>query len=132
MFFPPNAYLNFGYAVLRSAVVRRLITVGLFPLDGLFHAHRNNPFPLADDLMEPFRPLIDIRATEIWELYGHDEPIKEARGVLANILYEDIIWKEQTFVCMNAIEHMCTSMRKSIEQKTNILELPKLKHTFLP
>lgn len=129
---PPNAYLNFGYAVLRSALVRRLLTVGLFPLDSLFHAHRNNPFPLADDMMEPFRPLIDIRATEIWQNYGTDEPSKEARGELANILYEDIIWRNKTYVCMNAIEEYCTSLRKAIESRKNRLECPNLKLTFMP
>lgn len=56
---PPNNLLNYGYSILRAAVCRGLMGSGLFPAFGIFHKNRNNSFPLADDLMEPFRPYID-------------------------------------------------------------------------
>lgn len=55
----PNALLNYGYAVLRAIVARALCGAGLHPSLGLHHHNRYNPFCLADDLMEPLRPLVD-------------------------------------------------------------------------
>lgn len=55
-----NALLNYGYAILRSAMTRAICAAGLHPTLGLQHHHRENPFCLADDLMEPYRPLIDF------------------------------------------------------------------------
>lgn len=55
----PNPLLNYGYAVLRAIVARALCATGLHPSFGLHHHNRYNPFVLADDLMEPLRPLVD-------------------------------------------------------------------------
>ncbi|MCC7510903.1 MAG: type II CRISPR-associated endonuclease Cas1 [Planctomycetes bacterium] len=55
----PNALLNYGYAVLRAIVARALCASGLHPSLGLHHHNRYNAFCLADDLMEPMRPLVD-------------------------------------------------------------------------
>ena len=60
-----NRFLNYGYAVLRAAVARAICASGLHPGLGLHHHHRNNAFCLADDLMEPFRPLIDRVVIEL-------------------------------------------------------------------
>ena len=54
-----NSLLNYGYAVLRALVTRAICSVGLHPSIGLHHHNRYNPFCLADDLMEPFRPVVD-------------------------------------------------------------------------
>jgi CRISPR-associated protein Cas1 len=54
-----NSFLNYGYAVLRSAAARAVTGAGLHPGLGVFHSSHKNPMPLADDLMEPFRPMID-------------------------------------------------------------------------
>lgn len=59
---PLNAHLNYGYAILRAAVARALVAAGLHPALGLHHRNRANAFCLADDLMEPLRPLIDREA----------------------------------------------------------------------
>ena len=55
-----NRYLNYGYAVLRAIVARALCGVGLHPSFGIKHHNRYNAFSLADDLMEPFRPIVDL------------------------------------------------------------------------
>ncbi len=55
-----NALLNYGYAVLRALVARAIAGVGLHPGLGLFHHSRYNPYCLADDLMEPYRPMVDL------------------------------------------------------------------------
>jgi CRISPR-associated protein Cas1 len=54
-----NALLNYGYAIMRSTVARAVVAAGLHPTIGINHANRGNAFALADDLIEPFRPLVD-------------------------------------------------------------------------
>ncbi|MCX8501805.1 MAG: type II CRISPR-associated endonuclease Cas1, partial [Alphaproteobacteria bacterium] len=55
-----NAAMNYGYAVVRAAIARGLVAHGLLPTLGLFHASQQNAYNLADDLIEPFRPLVDL------------------------------------------------------------------------
>ncbi|MCQ3941102.1 MAG: type II CRISPR-associated endonuclease Cas1 [cyanobacterium CYA1] len=59
---PPNNLLDYGYAALRAAMARAIVSAGLLPALGIRHHHRANPFCLADDLVEPLRPLVDARA----------------------------------------------------------------------
>jgi len=54
-----NGVLNYGYIVVRSAMARAVAAAGLSPALGIFHTSKRNPFRLVDDLMEPFRPLVD-------------------------------------------------------------------------
>lgn len=54
-----NGLLNYGYTILRSLIARAVVAAGLHPSIGIHHANRGNAFALADDLMEPFRPLVD-------------------------------------------------------------------------
>lgn len=54
-----NGMLNYGYAILRSMCARAVVAAGLHPSIGVHHANRGNPFALADDLIEPFRPVAD-------------------------------------------------------------------------
>ncbi len=64
-----NACLNYGYAVLRGNVVRAITIAELLPSLGIFHRHWANTFGLADDLIEPFRPVIDF-AVSLLDPYG--------------------------------------------------------------
>ena len=75
---PPNNLLDYGYAVLRAAVARAIIAAGLLPALGIKHRRRDNPFCLADDLVEPLRPMIDwkVRALAQRGALGLDQPTK--------------------------------------------------------
>jgi CRISPR-associated protein Cas1 len=64
--FDQNRFLNYGYGVLRAVTCRAICAAGLHPGLGLHHHHRANPFCLADDLMEPFRPLVDAIVFDLW------------------------------------------------------------------
>ena len=78
-----NSHLNYGYAILRAAVSRALCSVGLHPSFGVRHHNRYDPFCLANDVMEPFRPVID-RAVYFW-VQEHDPagPVdKQAKAAL--------------------------------------------------
>jgi len=57
---PTNAALNYGYGVLRAIVARAVVASGLCPAFGLFHRNKYDAFALADDLIEPFRPVVDV------------------------------------------------------------------------
>lgn len=57
-----NALLNYGYAVMRATCARAIVAAGLHPTLGIQHSNRGNAFALADDLIEPFRPLVDALA----------------------------------------------------------------------
>ncbi|MDB4585921.1 type II CRISPR-associated endonuclease Cas1 [Akkermansiaceae bacterium] len=60
-----NSALNYGYAIMRALVARAIVAAGLNPALGVFHHRRNNAFCLADDIMEPLRPLVDRTVKEI-------------------------------------------------------------------
>lgn len=62
---PPNNLLNYGYAILRAVVARSLVASGLLPTLGIHHHNRYNAYCLADDIMEPYRPYVDILVAEI-------------------------------------------------------------------
>ena len=70
-----NRLLNYGYAVLRAMVARAVCASGLHPSLGLHHHNRYDAFPLADDLMEPFRPLVDRAVVLVVEERGPDAPL---------------------------------------------------------
>ncbi len=73
-----NRLLNYGYAVLRASVARAICGSGLHPTIGIHHHHRENPFCLADDLMEPYRPLVDGEVYRIAGELGNDVPLTPA------------------------------------------------------
>ena len=84
----PNDLLNYGYTILRAAVARSLMGSGLLPALGIFHRNRYNAFPLADDMMEPYRPYVDER---VYALYaeGRVELTREVKSELLRRLFVD-------------------------------------------
>lgn len=64
---PPNNLLDYGYAAVRAAVCRAIVSAGLLPAIGIHHRRRDNPFCLADDLVEPLRPMVDATVQRLVE-----------------------------------------------------------------
>lgn len=86
-----NRFLNYGYAVLRGAVARAACASGLHPSIGLHHHGRGNPWCLADDLMEPYRPLVDRVVVELVGEFGGDGPMdRPVKARLASVLSERV------------------------------------------
>lgn len=84
---PPNQLLNYGYAVLRAVVARAICAAGLHPSLGLHHHNRYDAFRLADDLMEPFRPLVDRTVVTLTRRRGMDVPLdREAKAEILRAL----------------------------------------------
>lgn len=87
-----NRYLNYGYAILRACVARAIVATGLHPALGVHHHGRQNPFCLADDLMEPYRPLIDGEAAAIEGECGGDALLDgRLKQRLVGVLHERLI-----------------------------------------
>lgn len=85
----PNNLLNYGYTILRAAVARSLMGSGLFPAFGIFHRNRYNAFPLADDVMEPYRPYVDEKVLNLFS-EGHTQLTREVKGELLRTLFSDV------------------------------------------
>jgi CRISPR-associated protein Cas1 len=119
-----NALLNYGYTVLRAATARAVVAAGLHPSIGLYHSHRGNAFALADDLMEPFRPLVDCAARNISAQNGPevDTPAKQA---LARLIAADLPLGEALTPVSVALMKLATSLGQSFEAGAVRLALPR-------
>lgn len=122
----PNNMLNYGYAILRAAVARALIGTGLYPAFGVFHRNRYNAFPLADDVMEPYRPFVD---EVVYHLY-YDEAVKEldnpSKGKLLRLLFSDVKIGKVTRPLENALSITTASLLKYLKGETDKLSLPMI------
>ena len=108
-----NAALNYGYSILLSAFNREIAASGYLTQLGLFHDNRFNPFNLACDLMEPYRPLVDqvVRDSE-FEFFEHEEKM-----VLVDILNHQVQINGSTQRVTNAIRIYCKSVFEAINQQ---------------
>ena len=84
-----NSLLNYGYAVMRSLCARAVVAAGLHPSIGVHHANRGNAFALADDLIEPFRPLVDALTVRLGAA-GIDSVTPEAKRAYAGLIALDL------------------------------------------
>lgn len=64
---PPNNFLNYGYSIVRAMMARALVGAGLLPTLGIHHHSRYDAYCLADDIMEPYRPFVDMKVLEMWK-----------------------------------------------------------------
>lgn len=88
---PPNNALNYGYAILRALVARALVGSGLHPALGIQHRNKYNPFCLADDIMEPYRPYVDAHVLSVWNEYGDLEELNRTiKGGLLRVPELDV------------------------------------------
>lgn len=90
-----NALLNYGYAVVRAATARAVVAAGLIPSLGVYHSNRSNPFCLADDLLEPYRPFVDWRVRLMVDAEGGRVPSLDDRASRATLLS---LFNETVFV----------------------------------
>lgn len=118
-----NALLNYGYTVLRAATSRAVVAAGLHPTIGLFHANRGNAFALADDLMEPFRPLVDLCVHRIVQDNGAQVDTT-AKQALARLIATDLPLGEGITPVSVAVMKLATSLGQSFEAASLTLALP--------
>jgi len=110
---PPNNLLNYGYAILRAVVARSLVASGLLPTLGIHHHNRYNAYCLADDIMEPYRPLVDKLVVEIVDSgEGISELSKAIKARLLNIPVLDVQINNQRSPLMIAVGLTTASLAK--------------------
>lgn len=112
-----NAGLNYGYAILRAQFARVISGYGLNPMIGIFHRNEYNQFNLVDDLMEPFRQIIDIWVYK--NLRDKDFLTYEYRLSLVNLLNSKIQYGKEKCTVSNAIDKFVNGFIKCIEEKNN-------------
>jgi CRISPR-associated protein Cas1 len=118
-----NSLLNYGYAVLRSAVARATVAAGLHPSIGLFHRNPRNTFQLVDDLMEPFRPSIDGMVYMLYKA-GAREVDKEVKRQLASSLYRDRRMDAATTPLTRCIELTVASVCGALQDPRSAIAFP--------
>ena len=121
-----NALLNYGYAVLRAAVARALCAAGLHPGLGIFHRHPQNPMPLADDVMEPFRPVVDEEVARLLA-DGITAVTIPAKRRLAALLLRDEATAAGTSPLTTALFRCAASLADSYLTGEPALEFPALR-----
>jgi len=120
---PPNNLLNYGYMILRAATARAICLAGLHPALGLHHHNRENAFCLADDLMEPFRPLVDVRVREMWH-GGTTELDRGGKHKLLSLLSDPIFLSGEQGPLMVALQKCANSLSACFRGEGEKLLLP--------
>jgi len=123
-----NALLNYGYAVMRAAIARAIVASGLIPSLGVFHSNRSNPFCLADDLLEPYRPYVDWRVRLLANEAGDqrlDIDDRNARAALLSLFNETVLVDGRRNPVLFAIQASAVSLSRALTGGENALALPK-------
>ncbi|SDY25283.1 type II CRISPR-associated endonuclease Cas1 [Nitrosomonas sp. Nm33] len=118
-----NAMLNYGYTVLRAATARAVVAAGLHPTIGLHHSNEGNAMRLVDDLMEPFRPVIDLK---VWQLHqqGEIQVTPENKRALVRTLYDDMQTNVGATPLMVCAQKLATSLAQVFMSERKKLDLP--------
>lgn len=126
-----NPKLNYGYSILRSTISKYLVVYGYEPSLGIFHKSNLNSFNLSDDIIEPFRPIVDLY---VKKFALEDEIDTHTKASLANLLNCDLIIDNKLFACAKAIELTIKSLSSWYNDKNKSLLLPQIidleQHTY--
>lgn len=120
-----NPLLNYGYSILRAGMARAIMGSGLFPALGLFHKNRYNAFPLADDLMEPYRPFVDRIVFRLCE-EGKTVLDPETKQVLLRVLFVDTLLKDEVRPLEIALSLTTASLARCFSGEGKTLVYPLL------
>ncbi|MCH7400296.1 type II CRISPR-associated endonuclease Cas1 [Belliella kenyensis] len=108
---PPNNLLNYGYAILRAVIARALVSSGMLPGVGIWHRNKYNAYCLADDIMEPYRPYVDLVVSHIVETQDeYSELTTELKKELLSIPALDVNIDGQKSPLMVAASRTTTSL----------------------
>lgn len=119
-----NSCLNYGYAIVRGMISRSLVMYGFEPALGIFHHNQLNAFNLADDIIECFRPLVDLYVLK--NVTIKDEIDSDTKRVIYNLINILILIDGKSYNIQTAIENVVKSLATSFENKSNDIKLPVL------
>lgn len=112
----PNNLLNYGYAILRGITARAIVSSGMLPTLGIFHRNKYNAYCLADDIMEPYRPYVDLIVTHIMETEDTIEELTmDFKKQLLNIASMDVLIDDKTSPLMVAMSRTTHSLHECFE-----------------
>lgn len=125
-----NAFLNYGYTIIRAAMSRAIIAAGLHPSIGLHHCNDSNPMRLTDDLMEPYRPIVDAAIKELTlkdpKLSNSEDITPEIKTLLVQCLFRDAINSDkQSSPVMVSMQNLATSLAQFFLKERITLILPE-------
>lgn len=125
---PPNNLLNYGYAILRAIIARSLVGSGLFPTLGIHHHNKYNPYCLADDIMEPYRPYVDELVMNIVEEEtDYDELSPRLKKRLLGIPVTDIEIEGKSSPLMVGAQRTTASLASCFSGETRKIIYPEFK-----
>lgn len=115
-----NMLLNYGYAIVRAATARAIVGTGLHPGLGINHKNQYNPFPLADDLVEPLRPFVDVSVFNIIngllpgpERFGTEITLnRDTKQELLGLLADDCIFDGRKSPLLVALSNYAASVKQ--------------------
>lgn len=124
---PPNNLLNYGYAIVRALVARSLVGSGLLPTLGIYHRNQYNAYCLADDIMEPYRPYVDMVVCHIIRGNGRFlEMTQSMKKDLLSIPAMDVVIDDKKSPLMNAVQRTTASLAKCFNGEGRKLIFPVL------
>lgn len=125
---PRNVALNYGYAIIRGAVARSLVSYGLLPTFGVFHNSELNAYNLADDMIEPLRPMVDMVVKKLEQEDELDANLGvSVKSALINVLNMQMKLNNENVTLLHVCDVMAHSFVKSLKlNDANYLKLPTL------
>ena len=119
-----NSMLNYVYTVLRAGTARAVMGAGLHPALGLAHRQRGNAFALADDLMEPFRPVADLLVADLvkQDICKVDQ---ESKSHLVQVLSIDMSSSRGVSPVEVCLQRLALSVVRCFSGELRELELPR-------
>jgi len=112
---PPNHALNYGYTILCAAMARALAGHGLLNTLGIHHQNQYNAFCLASDIMEPYRPFVDLVVYEMHQTGMGEELTPAHKKKLLQLLTMDVRYEENTTTLGNALGYTAYSLATCFE-----------------
>lgn len=122
----PNNFLNYGYALLRGATARALSGSGLLNTLGIHHKSKYNAFALADDIMEPFRPIVDEKVYEIMQTYNEQELNTKIKSELLQILTRTVYFKDDKSPLLVGLQKTSSSLQQCFTGERKKIKYPQL------
>lgn len=118
-----NGCLNYGYAIIRALIARTLVVYGLEPALGIHHESQTNSFNLADDIIEVFRPVVDLWVYNNLELIMNNGLNIEVKTKLFNLINVDVKVGRNKYALSYAIEKVVMNYSTMIIKKSGGLQL---------
>lgn len=123
---PPNNLLNYGYAIVRALVARALVAAGLLPTLGIHHHNRYNAYCLADDIMEPYRPVVDLAVLDIVKRFSDISELTPAlKRELLGIPTKDVVIDGHRSPLMVAVQTTANSVQKCFSGEARKIIYPE-------